>query len=282
MARPLRLEFPGAVYHVTSRGNARADIFLSDPDRLDFLSILGSTVDRYNWLCHAYCLMDNHYHLLIETLDANLSLGMRQLNGIYTQKFNRNHTRVGHVFQGRYKAILVEKGEHLLLLCRYIVLNPVKAGMVKTPEQWQWSSYAATTGIRKDTSGLLTTDWVLGQFAGEVRAARRRYKEFVRNGLAASQRPWELLKGQVFFGSARFIARMQEKLTEHKEVGEIPREQRYPGRPSLKMIFAQVGNRKERNDKIKKAHFEYGYTLKQIADELSLHYTTISRVINTS
>ncbi len=131
MARPLRIESPGAVYHLTSRGNARNSIYLDDNDRQRFLAILGNVVDRYNWLCHAFCLMDNHYHLLIETLDPNLSLGMRQLNGVYTQGFNRAHNRVGHVFQGRYKAILVEKDEHLLELCRYIVLNPMRAGVIK-------------------------------------------------------------------------------------------------------------------------------------------------------
>ena len=130
MARPLRLEYPGAVYHLTSRGNARQDIFAGDADREKFLSILAATVGRYKWLCHAYCLMDNHYHLLLETPDPNLSLGMRMLNGVYTQTFNRDHQRVGHVFQGRYKAVLVEKDAHLVELCRYIVLNPVAAGMV--------------------------------------------------------------------------------------------------------------------------------------------------------
>ena len=137
MARPLRLEYPGAVYHITSRGNARNDIFIGDNDREDFLTILGGMIKRYNWLCHAYCLMDNHYHLLIETVDPNLSQGMRQINGVYTQTFNRNHRRVGHVFQGRYKAIHVEKNSHLMELCRYVVLNPVAAGMVSRPELWK-------------------------------------------------------------------------------------------------------------------------------------------------
>ena len=135
MIRPLRIEYPGAIYHITSRGNARERIFLEDADRLIFLEILGSVVKKYNWLCHAYCLMDNYYHALIETPDPNLSLGMRQLNGVYTQSFNRRQSRVGHVFQGRYKSILVQKDEHLLELCRYIVLNPVRAGMVNQPKE---------------------------------------------------------------------------------------------------------------------------------------------------
>ena len=140
MVRPLRIEYPGAVYHLTSRGNARDPIFLDDADRYLFLDLLGDLVDRYNWLCHGYCLMDNHYHLLVETIDANLSTGMRQLNGIYTQKFNRQHDRVGHLFQGRYKAIVVEKESYLLELCRYIVLNPVRAKIVNNPGKYRWSS----------------------------------------------------------------------------------------------------------------------------------------------
>jgi REP-associated tyrosine transposase len=133
MARPLRLEFPGAIYHLTGRGNARQKIFFADPDRELFLDTFGGVVSRYGWICHAYCLMANHYHLLVETPKANLSLGMRQLNGVYTQAFNRRHKRVGHLFQGRFKAILVEKESYLLELCRYIVLNPVRVkGKVRT------------------------------------------------------------------------------------------------------------------------------------------------------
>ncbi|MCS6318519.1 MAG: transposase, partial [Nitrospira sp.] len=117
MARPLRIEVPGAVYHVTSRGNARQDIVADDGDRAQWLTVLAHVVDRYGWRGHAYCLMDNHYHLLVETPQPNLSLGMRQLNGRYTQDYNRRHERVGHLFQGRFKAILVEKDAHLLELC---------------------------------------------------------------------------------------------------------------------------------------------------------------------
>ena len=125
MARPLRIEFPGAVYHVTSRGNERKAIFRDDQDRKRFLEALADVTLRYNWLCHAYCLIGNHYPLLIDTTDGNLSIGMRQLNGVYTQRFNKRHGRVGHLFQGRFKAVLVQKDSHLLEACRYVVLNPV-------------------------------------------------------------------------------------------------------------------------------------------------------------
>ena len=141
MARPLRIEYDGALYHITSRGNERKAIFRDDEDRKNFLDNLLKVDERFNWICHAYCLMNNHYHLIIETPDGNLSGGMRQLNGIYTQYFNRRHKRAGHIFQGRYKAVLIEKESYLLEVSRYVVLNPVRAKAVETPEDWQWSSY---------------------------------------------------------------------------------------------------------------------------------------------
>ena len=144
MARPLRLEFAGALYHITSRGDRQEAIYLDDPDRECFLALLRDVRERYNWLIHAYCLMDNHYHLLVETPDGNLSKGMRHLNGVYTQSSNARHGRVGHVFQGRYNAILVQKEAYLLELARYIVLNPVRARMVRTALDWPWSSPTAT------------------------------------------------------------------------------------------------------------------------------------------
>jgi len=134
MARPLRLEFAGALYHVTSRGNRREEIYLDDQDRRRFLTLLAEVCERFNWRVHAYCLMSNHYHLLIETPDANLSRCMRQVNGVHTQAANRRHGQVGHVFQGRFKALLVQKESYLLELARYVILNPVRAGMVARPE----------------------------------------------------------------------------------------------------------------------------------------------------
>src|SRR3989339_2274853 len=176
MARPLRVEFDGATYHVTSRGNAREDIFDDDGDRKAFLECLGKVVDRFNWLCHAYCLMDNHYHLVIETPEANLSKGMRQLNGVYTQSFNKRNQRVGHVFQGKYKAIVIEKEGYLLQVSRYVVLNPVRAKIVESPAEWKWSSYRGTAGIGKPHT-VLTIDWILKQFDTHREKARKNYKD---------------------------------------------------------------------------------------------------------
>jgi len=280
MARPLRLQFSGAVYHVTSRGNAREDIFTGDSDRELFLSILSDTVERHNWLCHAYCLMDNHYHLLLETRDPTLSVGMRRLNGVYTQAFNRRHERTGHVFQGRYKAILVAKDAYLLELCRYVVLNPVAAGMVSVPEQWKWSSYRATVGIAPPPP-FLTIDWVLGRFAGEKGAAQARYAAFVGKRLAAGdESPWRRLKGRIFFGGPQFVSLHQGKLDGFKKIREIPREQRFLSRPPLPEIFSDIVDKGDRNRKIIIAHWRYGYALKEIAGVLGLHYSTVSRVAN--
>jgi REP element-mobilizing transposase RayT len=165
MARPLRIEYPGAVYHVTSRGKERREVFFTDDDRGGFLTVLGEVCKRFDWLCHSYCLMSNHYHLLLETPQANLSKGMRQLNGVYTKQINRRHGWVGHLLQGRFQGILVEKDSYLLELARYIVLNPVRAGMVDRAEDWGWSSYRASVGLEA-SPGFLTTDWVLSSFVG--------------------------------------------------------------------------------------------------------------------
>ncbi len=195
MARPLRLEFPNALYHITSRGDRREDIYEDDEDRIIFLTLLGKVVTDYNWLCHGYCLMNNHYHLIIETLDSNLTKGMRQLNGVYTQTTNRRHKRTGHLFQGRYKAILVDKESYLLELTRYVVLNPVRAkGMVRSIDDWPWSSYLSM--INKVTAeDWLTTDWVLSQFGRNKDQAIRRYQQFFLEGIGQNIDIWSKLKG---------------------------------------------------------------------------------------
>lgn len=279
MARQLRLEFPGAIYHVTSRGNAQNPIFLDDADRALFLASLGEVVKRFGWLCHAYCLMDNHYHLLIETPDGNLSLGMRQLNGVYTQRFNRHHGRVGHVFQGRFKAIVVERDSYLLELCRYVVLNPVRAGMVTQIESHAWSSYPATLGLT-ECPDWVETDWLLGQFAKTRAVARRRYAAFVAAGKGLSS-PWSAVKGQALLGSETFVEKMRPLLECASDLKEIPRTQRLLHRPSLESLFTNTvqGDKVLRNDTIKKAFLDYGYSMAAIARYVGVHYSTVSKVI---
>jgi len=280
MARPLRIEYDGALYHVTSRGNARKPIYKDDDDRLAFLDILSKTARRFNWLCHAYCLMNNHYHLVIETPDGNLSKGMRQINGIYTQYFNIRHNRPGHIFQGRYKAILIQKESHLLEVSRYVVLNPVRARAVGKPEEWRWSSYRGTVG-REKPHPCLTTDWILGQFASRRGKAQEKYKEFVEAGLSRD-RLMEKVKAQSILGDDDFVEKLIGYVRGYQDIREIPRSQRYIKRPKLDELFDMKArsNKEKRNKKIIEAIEAYGYSQRSVADHLGLHYSTISRLIN--
>jgi len=278
MSRPLRIEYPGALYHVTSRGNARNKIYSDDQDRENFLETLGAVVERYNWFCHAYCLMDNHYHLMIETPEANLSIGMRQLNGVFTQHYNRRHCATGHLFQGRFKAILVQKESYLKELSRYVVLNPVRAKMVKDPVSWRWSSYCATVGIRKKPD-FLKTDWLLGLFGKGMKMSRKRYHAFVREGMNQGSL-WGKVQGQVILGEERFVEKYKCLIDEKRALKEIPRLQRYVSRPSLNKIFSGDENKMQRDEKIYLASVTHGYKLKDIAGRLGIHYTTVSKAVS--
>ena len=278
MTRPLRIEYAGAVYHITSRGNGRKPIFKDDKDRMALLNILDKVNDRYHWLCHAYCFMDNHYHLIIETPDGNLSKGMRQLNGLYTMRFNKRHDSVGHLFQGRYKAVLLQKEGHLLEVCRYVVLNPVRAKVAQTSRQWKWSSYRGTAGMERPHP-CLKTDWVLGQFGTKRRVAEGKYKAFVREGIG-QETIWRNVKGQSILGDEGFVDRLIDYVRGYEEVKEIPKSQRYINRPALKEIFKNTeGKRRERNRGIADAVERWGYSQREVADYLKLHYSTVSRLI---
>ncbi|MGY4707263.1 REP-associated tyrosine transposase [Candidatus Bipolaricaulota sp. J31] len=276
MARPLRLEFPGALYHITSRGNAGQEVFLDDEDRLAFLEILAEVVERYRFRCYAYCLMGNHYHLLIETPEANLSRGMRQLNGVYTQRFNRRHKRSGHLFQGRYKAILVEKDPYLLELARYIVLNPVRAGLVRYPGRWRWSSYRATAGL-EEPPAFLEVERLLSQFDPDPERARRKYRRFVAQGKGVEI--WDELKGGVILGREEFVEKLKPVLQGKQATVEIPRKERLVHRPGLRELFVGVEEREDRDERIHRAVVEYGYRLREVGEYLGLHYSTVSRIV---
>ncbi len=280
MARPLRIEYPGAVYHVTSRGNEKKAVYKDDRDRETFLSTLARVNERYHWLCHAYCLMDNHFHLVVETPDGNLSMGMRQLNGVYTQAFNKQHQRSGHLFQGRYKAILIQKDSHLLEVCRYVVLNPVRARRVKDPGQWPWSSFSATAG-RERPPACLTTNWVLSQFSGKREKAEREYRRFVVSGIRKGS-IWGEVKGQAILGDDEFVGSIADQLERQKDVPEIPRSQRYAARPALDKLFEVnvLREKAKRDEKIREAVETFGYTQRAVADHLGFHFTYVSRILN--
>ena len=276
MARPLRIQFEGAVYHVTSRGNAGNPIFISDDDRVLFFKILGETVERFGWICHAYCLMPNHFHLLIETPQANLSRGMRYLNGVYTQAFNRSRKRGGHIFQGRFKAVLVEKESHLLEVARYIVLNPVRAQLAAHPRMWKWSSYRATSG-ESSPPAFLTVDWLLQQFDGRRERAIRAYRRFVKEGKGVSL--WDDVQGGALLGCEAFVQEMRPLLRDASGSQEIPKRERLLSHPTLEELFEGTeGDRALRDQRIHEAFRVDGYTLFQIQEYLGLHYSTISRI----
>lgn len=274
MARPLRIEFSGALYHVTSRGDGREDIYLDNNDRNNFLAVLAQVYERFNWECHSYCLMSNHYHLLIETPEGNLSQGMRQLNGVYTQRFNRNHGRVGHVFQGRYKAILVEKEAYLLELSRYIVLNPVRAEMVHTAKDWIWSSYRSTAGL-VECPPWLKVDWLLSGFSKRKSKAIKQYCAFVAEGKNQPS-PWRELKNQIYLGDDIFVDEMQCRLAEDINLEEVPSSQaRQVAKPFTYYESASV----DRDEVIFLAFQSGGYNMKEIADYFGLHYSSVSKIV---
>ena len=220
--------------------------------------------------------MTNHYHLLIETPEPNLSQGMRHLNGVYTQWVNRRHKRTGHIFQGRFKSILIQKDSHLLEVARYVVLNPVRAKMVRNPGNWPWSSYAATAG-QGPIPGFLTVAWILAQFDRKPSRALLAYRRFVREGVGIPI--WEELRRGNLLGSDGFIAKIAPLLNAHVTATEIPRHERLAGRPALETLFADVRDKISRNDQIYQAVRVHGYTQKEVADFLGLYYSTISVIL---
>ena len=282
MSRPLRIEFPGAIYHVTSRGDRREVIFEDDDDRHCFLEVVSQAMRRFDAVALAYCLMDNHYHIVIHTRRANLSRLMRQINGVYTQACNRRHQRVGHLFQGRFKAILVDQDAYMLEVCRYVDLNPVRAKMVRTPANWPWSSYTAHTG-RVPPPAWLDTDAVHGFLLGrdattpaDKRRAIERYAALVAAGKGVAL--WEAaLSQQIYLGDQDFIERMQAKLTPAKaNTKEVPRTQR---RARVKALEEYLADAKDRNACIVAAVREGHYSLTAIAEAVGLSVSRVSRIV---
>ena len=184
MARPPRIAPPGGIFHITARGNRRQEIFADDRDRRRFLELLGTAVSRHAWLCHSYCLMPNHFHLMIQTPAADISGGMHALNGGYAQWFNRRHGFDGHLFQSRFHSVLLESNWHPLELSRYIVLNPVRARLCRDPADWRWSSYRAVMELGPRPA-FLTVDWLLDQFGADSKSARIAFRRFLGEALTA-------------------------------------------------------------------------------------------------
>lgn len=242
MPRQPRVQFPGAFYHVMSRGNNKQDIFLSTDDRFDFLDKLAKVVDIFSWVCHAYCLMENHYHLLINTPLANLSEGMHCLNSAYCNGFNRKYGRVGHVMQGRFQSPLVKNDGHLLELSRYIALNPVRSSFVREPGQWRWSSYKAMIGL-VPVPRFLEVNYILDFFSEDPSRAREAYTHFVAEG------------------------NNEESSTDESD------------RVSLRALFQGVEDRHDRNRVIRIARRDHGYTPAEIAVYLNMSHSTVCKAL---
>lgn len=277
LEKATEVECAGAIYHVAAGGNRREMIFEDDSDRLVFLEMLSPVCREANWVCHAYCPMGNHYHLLLETRESNLGMGMRQLNGCYSQSFNRRHNRCGPVFQARYSAVLVEKQACLLELARYIVLNPVRARMVYTAEEWPWNSYRGTIGLQALPESV-STDWILASFGESRDKAIPCYKQFVQEGRGQPS-PWEGLKNQVYLGSDAFMAQMVSKLDGQEKLSEIPAVQKRRVAQPLADFESMAPNR---NSAIAAAYASGAYNLKEIADHFGLHSSSVSRIVRSA
>jgi putative transposase len=289
MVRPLRIEYPGAVYHVTSRGDRREPIAKDDTDRALFLDVLGQALQRFSAQAWAYCLMGNHYHLVLHTREANLSRLMRQINGVYTQTFNRRHGLTGHLFQGRFKAILVDSDSYLLEVCRYVDLNPVRAQMVKRPDAYTWSSYRALAGLAEPAPWLdrqpLYEQLLPGKSAAKAAA---QYAEFVSQGHGVQL--WEAaLQQQIYLGDEGFITRMQQIAgLGDTAPGSSPRKAQVsqihtsaPPKDHDVQCYAAIKtlSKEQRNQNIANAFYQGGHSQTAIALAFGLSTSTVSRVV---
>jgi putative transposase len=281
MSRPLRIEWPGGLFHVTSRGDRREPIVEDDGDRRAWVQLLQDTGDRFNWRIHAWCLMTNHYHVVLETPEGNLSSGMRHLNGVWSQQFNRRHGRVGHVFQGRFKAIIVHRQSYLLELARYVVLNPVRAGMVGDAGAYAWSSYNTTVKLAEapepSDHDVFEPRWLLAQFAPTREEAVLRYVDFVRAGVGLPS-IWLQLQNDIYLGSTEFVLEMQARLRHDQPLAEVPLVQRRPPRQPLSHWQALY----PRNEAMAKAFASGHWRQCEIALYFGVSVPTVSRAVGAA
>ncbi len=264
MARPLRIEFPGAVYFITCNGNANQNVFLDSEDGKSWIEVFERVCTRFDWDCFAYCLMGNRYMIVVETPEANLSKGMRQLNGIYTQSFNRRHKSGGHLFQGRFKSILVQKNKYLADLIRYVLFLPVKSGFVKHPQQFKWSSCKYLFD-REESPGWINNHYLKSLY-------NDLNHEFSENNPPGDDILTNIKK-QIFLGDDEFISELQKYVNKDKDLREIPKIQR------AKPLSEYVNSSESKEKAIAVAYLSGDYTLQQVADYFSLHYSTISRIV---
>ncbi|UCC40582.1 MAG: transposase [Candidatus Aminicenantes bacterium] len=274
MTRPLRIQFPGAFYHVTSRGNEKKDIFIDEKDRLRFLFNLETAVVRYQAVIHVYCLMNNHYHLLLETPEGNLSSILHHINTSYTTYFNKKRNRVGHLFQGRFRSILIDRDSYALELSRYIHLNPVRAGWVNKPEDFKWSSFKDYLS-ETINSHWLYTKLILSYFNQVDSASRSRYKEFVYEGLREElENPLKNTHASVVLGKDQFLDEVRSEHIDNKEINrDLPAINRLKKKYSINQIIVlteetlRINSKEKRRIALFLCHQYSGKSLKEIGNE---------------
>ena len=272
VSRPLRIPVAGGIYHVTARGNHRETIYVDEIDRHYWVEVLGHTCSRANWRVHAWCQMGNHYHLVVETPEPNISEGMRRLNGVYTQRINRRYDRTGHLFQGRFHAVLIERQTHLLELARYVVLNPVRANLVQATEEWNWSSYRATIG-KASAPSWLETRWTHSQLGLETSSAIAQYIRFVKAGTDAMDLTPDL-QLKAILGRSDFMATARRKgleLASATDLTEIKPAHCRAQALSLKEYQLRVADPREA---MAQAYSSGGYSMREIAIHFGVHRTT--------
>ncbi|AGA33068.1 regulatory protein LacI [Thioalkalivibrio nitratireducens DSM 14787] len=273
MARPLRIEVEGGVYHVSTRGNARDPVYLDAEDRQVWLDLLGEVCSRFQWRCFAWCQLQDHYRLVMETRDPNLSRGMRHLNGVYTQRLNRRHERTGHVFRGRYEAILLEKNRFLPEAVRDVILAPVRIGFVERAFDWRWSSLAAM--LEPQTAPpWLDTGWLAEHFGDGPQAARDAFVAFVEQGLAVADLTGAR-RAPAVLGSPAFLAAVRNGFSSTPDFREVPRIHRKALTPS----WEEYERIPDRRRAMAEAYLSGGYTMREIAERFGVHYSTVSRAI---
>jgi putative transposase len=276
MGRPLRIEYAGALYHITSRGNERKKIFLGDGDRKKFLGILEDYHDRYGILIHSYVLMDNHYHLILETPKGNLLKVMHGLNGGYTGYFNRKYGRSGHLFQGRYKGIIIEKDSYLIPLSRYVHLNPMRAKIVERPEQYRWSSYPGYIGKGKE-NGWVEYSWILSQFGSDRLRSKRKYRGYTEEALKKNVKsPLKSLHSQVILGGEEFIKGIKGMLTGETLSHEIIERKRLIEYPLLDEVVRRVAKAFKIDEGVIQGKGGRANTARKVALYLAQQYTGLS------
>lgn len=274
MARPPRIQLPGATYHVMARGNRKGIIFDDDDDRCRFLEVLTEASERYRFRCLSYCLMGNHYHAVVQTSDCKVSDAMHFVNGVFTQASNLRHGRTGHLLEGRFKSVIVDNDIYLWNANIYVVLNPVAAGLVAHPAEWHWSSFRATAGLEAPLP-LLCLEWLDWALGGQtLEESQRRYREL----LSAPVNTTEIEQVAVF-GGPELQATVRSELGARQHQLRLPRAYRALGRPTLSEIFDSPLTKRERDESVVRAHVVHGYRLSEIAATIRLHPSSLSRIV---